>query len=104
MRRRPRARDRRALTGRAVCCIYHKPKAVGESSDESSSDDSGSDSDEAPDAGRGDDGAPPACGHAHGRRRARARPDAKAKRPPSPNAYEKVPRRRPGDGPAGPAA
>ena len=37
-----------------VCCIYHKPKAVDESSDESSSDDSSSSSDSDSDSGADD--------------------------------------------------
>ncbi|UNI20082.1 Type 1 phosphatases regulator ypi1 [Purpureocillium takamizusanense] len=85
-----------------VCCIYHKPKAVGESSDESSSDDSSSSSDSDSDSGAdgkkrsGDAKKTPACGHSHrhGRHRRRDQGD-KQKRPPSPNAYEKVPKYKP---------
>ncbi|KFA66663.1 hypothetical protein S40285_03030 [Stachybotrys chlorohalonatus IBT 40285] len=78
-----------------VCCIYHRPKAVGESSDESSSDSSDSDSDggSGPDHGhKGDHGNDHDCGHRHGRR---AKKDSKQKRPPSPNAYEKIPKPKP---------
>ncbi|KAI0861447.1 phosphatase inhibitor-domain-containing protein [Xylaria cubensis] len=94
-----------------VCCIYHAPKAVGESSDESSSDsssDSDSDSDpSSPDRASYDarekalaerkaraqqHGHGPDCNHEHGREQ-----DGKRKpvRRPSPNAYEKQPRRKP---------
>lgn len=91
---------------RSVCCIYHRPKGVDESSDESSSDSSSDSSDsEADDGGRrripsGDhkgkgkgskrdhncddhDG----HDHRHGRKG-----DGKQKRRPSPNAYERVPK------------
>lgn len=73
-----------------VCCIYHAPKEFGESSDESSSDSSGSDRDS------GDDGAArPArkngCGpghnHDHGKGKGKGKPRAR-----SPNAYEKMPK------------
>ncbi|RDA84754.1 hypothetical protein CP532_6930 [Ophiocordyceps camponoti-leonardi (nom. inval.)] len=87
-----------------VCCIYHKPKAVDESSDESSS---SSDSDSDSDSGDGADGGDrpagerPACGHGHGHdhghgrgRRPNDRRGGKQKRPPSPNAYEKVPKQK----------
>ncbi|KYK55740.1 Protein phosphatase inhibitor [Drechmeria coniospora] len=92
-----------------VCCIYHRPKAVDESSDESSSDsssDGSSDSDSGADRKQGGDGKKtPACGHAHhGRGKARGRrkkPDEKQKRPPSPNAYEKLPKQKPRDEPTG---
>ncbi|KAF2100806.1 hypothetical protein NA57DRAFT_74403 [Rhizodiscina lignyota] len=82
-----------------VCCIYHKPREVGESSDEDSSDDSSSSNDS--DSGADDGAARPV-------RRSRARRkhkhnhehdgnggegDAKDKaRKPSPNAYERVPK------------
>ncbi|VTT75579.1 unnamed protein product [Fusarium fujikuroi] len=86
-----------------VCCIYHKPKAVDESSDESSSD---SDSDS--DSGSDRDGAQPAggkrqsCGHEHGHSHGCGRRNGKGKekRAPSPNAYEKVPKPKPKDGPS----
>ncbi|KAI1745478.1 phosphatase inhibitor-domain-containing protein [Xylaria scruposa] len=94
-----------------VCCIYHAPKAVGESSDESSSDsssDSDSDSDLSSDDKASYDAREralaqrkakaqqhshgPNCNHEHGREQ-----DGKRKpvRRPSPNAYEKQPRRKP---------
>jgi len=69
-----------------VCCIYHKPKGVEESSDESSSSDSDTDSE--PESRDGDK--MPACGHSHR--------GSKQKRRPSPNAYEKVPKQKPKDG------
>lgn len=97
-----------------VCCIYHKPRAVGESSSEedSSSSDSDASSDESDGArsvggkrGRGknhnhdhdgDD-----CGHSHDHGHGSRRQPRK----PSPNAYEKMPRydvkplsRQPGSG------
>ncbi|KAL2260999.1 hypothetical protein VTK26DRAFT_4812 [Humicola hyalothermophila] len=92
-----------------VCCIYHRPRGVDESSDESSSSsDSDSDSDcdgRAGDADRaGKDGHGHGCnGHSHGR----GRPDGasgRRRRQPSPNAYEKMPRYdkpRKSDGPGG---
>ncbi|OAA52427.1 Protein phosphatase inhibitor [Beauveria brongniartii RCEF 3172] len=85
-----------------VCCIYHKPKAVDESSDESSSDsssssDSESDYEERMRRGRGrngsgrdEDGHREGCDHAHDH--GHGKPNDKQKRPPSPNAYEKVPK------------
>ncbi|CAH0001492.1 unnamed protein product, partial [Clonostachys byssicola] len=77
-----------------VCCIYHKPKAVDESSDESSSDsDSDSSSDE-PDADHRGKGKQ----HDHDHRRCdrKGKRDGKGnKRAPSPNAYEKVPKPKP---------
>jgi hypothetical protein len=86
-----------------VCCIYHRPKAVGESSDESSSDssDSDSDSDSQPDGARPANGKGKDCGHGHGHNhdhgRGRKSKKGKDKRAPSPNAYEKVPKPRPKD-------
>ncbi|OAA70469.1 Protein phosphatase inhibitor [Cordyceps fumosorosea ARSEF 2679] len=85
-----------------VCCIYHKPKAVDESSDESSSDsssDSESDYEERMRRGRGRNGKGPekdgdhheGCDHAHDHDDGKSR-EKKEKRPPSPNAYEKVPK------------
>ncbi|RCI16297.1 hypothetical protein L249_2395 [Ophiocordyceps polyrhachis-furcata BCC 54312] len=78
-----------------VCCIYHKPKAVDESSDESSSSDSDSSDSDSGDGADGEDGPAgkmPACGRG---RRPDDRRGAKQKRPPSPNAYEKVPKQKP---------
>ncbi|PHH77892.1 hypothetical protein CDD80_95 [Ophiocordyceps camponoti-rufipedis] len=78
-----------------VCCIYHKPKAVDESSDESSSSDPDSDSDSGRES-KGSDhrhGKTPSCGH--GGDRPAGRRSGKQKRPPSPNAYEKVPKQKP---------
>ncbi|KAI0443176.1 phosphatase inhibitor-domain-containing protein [Xylaria telfairii] len=91
-----------------VCCIYHAPKAVGESSDESSSDSSSSSSsDSDPDSDEkgsydareraiaqrkardGQHSHGPDCNHDRGR-------DSRHKptRRPSPNAYERQPRRK----------
>ncbi|KAJ3497783.1 hypothetical protein NLG97_g1637 [Lecanicillium saksenae] len=87
-----------------VCCIYHKPKAVDESSDESSSDSSSDSESDYEDRmrrskarngkGRDKDGGHEGCDHSHDhdhdhdhdKRR------EKQKRAPSPNAYEKVPK------------
>ncbi|KAK2065991.1 protein phosphatase inhibitor [Colletotrichum caudatum] len=95
-----------------VCCIYHRPKAVEESSDESSSDSSSDSSDsEADDVGRRripsgdhkgkgkgtkrdhdhDCGDHDHEGHRHGRQGGRGGEDKKTRRP-SPNAYERVPK------------
>jgi len=82
-----------------VCCIFRPARPFGESSsEESSSDNSSSDSDSDMD---NDDRARPTgnshgCGdhshrphnHVHSRRKSRRGP----KRPPSPNAYEKMPK------------
>ncbi|KAK8180570.1 phosphatase inhibitor-domain-containing protein [Phyllosticta capitalensis] len=80
-----------------VCCIYHKQREFGESSDESSDDSSDSDSDSEPDnstarpsrnsGARGrprhsHDHGEGSCGPKKGNARARKR---------SPNAYEKMP-------------
>ena len=81
----------------AVCCIYHRPKAVDESSDESSSDSSSSDSDSEP-SGAKPVGGKRDCGHDHGRReRGRGSKKGKEKRTPSPNAYEMIPKVKPKD-------
>ncbi|KAK4067108.1 uncharacterized protein Triagg1_7836 [Trichoderma aggressivum f. europaeum] len=86
-----------------VCCIYHRPKGVDESSDESSSDSSSdSDSDSEAEsrrkkkAGGDKDG----CGHSHdhGHRHHHGRGKRNSqKRAPSPNAYEKIPKPKPKD-------
>lgn len=54
-----------------VCCIYHAPRAVGESSSESSSesDSSSSDSDSESDGGNGDDGRARMGGKGKGKKR-----------------------------------
>ena len=94
-----------------VCCIYHRPKGVDESSDESSSDSSSSDSDSdsGGDASRNrrmDDGKArkhsrdcpdhdhSADHHRHSRQ-PRRRDGNEPRRRPSPNAYEKVPKSKP---------
>jgi protein phosphatase 1 regulatory subunit 11 len=91
-----------------VCCIYHKPRPVGESSDEedsSSSSDSDASGSESP-----DDGAARAVGGKRGRKSRRAHKHDhgddcgqghvgdKGKRRPSPNAYEKMPKYNKGPG------
>jgi len=87
-----------------VCCIYHKPKGKGESSDEDSSSSSSSDeSDSEPDLSRAQpkrrarahnhphshNDHDPDCGDDHepGKGKGKARK-------PSPNAYERVPKRK----------
>jgi protein phosphatase 1 regulatory subunit 11 len=82
-----------------VCCIYHRPKDVGESSDESSSDSSdssGSDSEAGPSSrkarvggGDGKHNHDHCSGHRRGKRKPKKSGD---KRAPSPNAYERVPK------------
>lgn len=78
-----------------VCCIYHRPRAVGESDSESDSSDSDSDAGESPDdgsarpvggrRGRG-------CGHDHDHGHGHDSRTGKGKRKPSPNAYERLPK------------
>jgi len=86
-----------------VCCIYHAPRLIDESSDESSSDSSDGDS------GSGDDGAARPrrsngkkkhCEHGdhdHGHGKGDSTAKGKERRR-SPNAYEKQPKARPKDG------
>ncbi|GAB0141455.1 hypothetical protein EsHS_00002048 [Epichloe bromicola] len=74
-----------------VCCIYHKPKGVDESSDESSSS-SDSDTDSDAEKRRGNGKKARACGHGHSHGRKGGRGEGRRERAPSPNAYEKVPR------------
>lgn len=78
-----------------VCCIYHAPKPIDESSDESSSGDSSSDESD------NDDGAARPVGgrrrgHSHGHNHNHAHNTGKDRkdkgRARSPNAYEKMPR------------
>lgn len=83
--------ERGMLTSGEVCCIYHAPKGIDESSDESSSDgDSDSES--------GDDGSarPTRRGHGHGHGdHDHDHGHGKGKggrRERSPNAYEKIPK------------
>lgn len=84
-----------------VCCIYHAPKAVGESSDESDSSSSSSSSssdDSDSDAGQGSSRRAMDSDRVgkSGRRGRRGRDgDVKRTRKPSPNAYEKVPKPKP---------
>ncbi|GAB7342225.1 hypothetical protein MBLNU457_g0471t1 [Dothideomycetes sp. NU457] len=88
-----------------VCCIYHKPKGKGESSDEESSDSSSSsdESDSEPDLSRAQpkrrdrahnhllnhDDYGPDCGDHSGPGKGKGKA-----RKPSPNAYERVPKRK----------
>jgi len=81
-----------------VCCIYHTPKGIDDSSDESSSDSSS-------DGDSGDDGsARPARkqGHGHDHHHDRGTENGKGgkgkERARSPNAYEKVPKYKSGGG------
>jgi len=93
-----------------VCCIYHKPREAGDaSSDESSSSSSSDESDGEPDLSRAQPGRRrrqphdhPHNEHSHDRDQHAAShagdgPPSKGKgkaRKPSPNAYEKVPKRK----------
>ncbi|KAI9711421.1 MAG: hypothetical protein M1812_007166 [Candelaria pacifica] len=100
-----------------VCCIYHKPRAVGESSDESSdssSSDSNSDSEPDNSTARRSGGArrrglanehthnpEEGCCHSHGEGSVGGNTpegNVKARRKKSPNAYEKMPRKEVGKG------
>ncbi|KAJ4294291.1 Type 1 phosphatases regulator ypi1 [Kalmusia sp. IMI 367209] len=96
-----------------VCCIYHKPREVGESSDESSSDSS---SDEDSDSEPDNSTARPVGGRKSGRRGRKphghdhdhdghehdhgngegssGKSQKRQRRKPSPNAYEKMPKQR----------
>ncbi|KAL2160253.1 hypothetical protein VTH06DRAFT_1426 [Thermothelomyces fergusii] len=84
-----------------VCCIYHRPRGLDESSDSSSSSDSSgsdsSDSDSDAEGGRKPrdhhhhDHAHDCDGHSHSHR-GRAHGKRSRRRKPSPNAYEKMPR------------
>lgn len=77
-----------------VCCIYHAPKGIDESSDESSSD-SDSDSDSGDDgaarpAGKVGKGKAGGHGHNHGHGgKGKGKENGRAR---SPNAYEKMPK------------
>jgi protein phosphatase 1 regulatory subunit 11 len=85
-----------------VCCIYHKERAVGESSDESSdsSDDSSSGDDDGRVrrvGGRKEGEGKEDCGHGHGHGHNHGKEKGKGKgkkdrRKPSPNAYERMPK------------
>jgi protein phosphatase 1 regulatory subunit 11 len=82
-----------------VCCIYHAPRGIDESSDESSSDSDDSESDSGDDgsarpARRQDNHHGPGHNHNHDHGH-----DGKGKgkeRERSPNAYEKIPRAKSG--------
>lgn len=102
------------LIGELVCCIYHKPREVGESSDESSSDSSSDDSDSEPDNGearpaggrKGGDGRRGRRPHNHEHNHDHgehdhdepnggpSQPQKRPRRRPSPNAYEKMPKQK----------
>ena len=85
-----------------VCCIYHAPKGIDESSDESSSDSSGDESDS------GDDGSArpvggtkkgKGCGHGHEHGKGKGGGEGSGSgsgsgkvRKRSPNAYERMPK------------
>ncbi|CAL3972873.1 hypothetical protein PZA11_004127 [Diplocarpon coronariae] len=77
-----------------VCCIYHAPKGIDESSDESESDESDSDSgDEGgarPAGGKGKKRC--ANGHDHGGGNGEGSSQGRGARKRSPNAYERVPK------------
>ncbi|KAL2149569.1 hypothetical protein VTH82DRAFT_8220 [Thermothelomyces myriococcoides] len=78
-----------------VCCIYHRPRGIDESSDESSSSDSSDSSDSDSDGGgkrpRDHDHGHDCDGHSHSHR-GRGHGKKSRRRTPSPNAYEKMPR------------
>ena len=82
------------IGGNTVCCIYHAPKPIDESSDESSSDsddsesDSGDDGGARPARGGGAHGHGDGHDHNHGGK-GKGKPRAR-----SPNAYEKIPKPR----------
>lgn len=95
-----------------VCCIYHKPREAGNSSDDSSSSSSSDDSDNEPDLSRArparrsarphDHNHDDAGDHCHGddhdshgglNGSSTSKGKGKARKP-SPNAYEKVPKKR----------
>jgi protein phosphatase 1 regulatory subunit 11 len=77
-----------------VCCIYHRPRAVDESSDESSSSSSSSSDSDSDSDGKGrsrDHGK--SCRHGRHRKGKKASDgQGSEKRQPSPNAYERVPK------------
>ncbi len=85
-----------------VCCIYHAPKEVGESSSEDSSSDSDSDLDDTGEARmvggkKGNRGKERGDGHGHYHEHGDECGGGdgggkKAERKPSPNAYEKMPK------------
>lgn len=93
-----------------VCCIYHAPRAAGESSDEDSSDSSSSDSDSDPEPDNstarpsnragGQRGRRPHehdhddCEHDYNDAEGSSNPKKRSRprRKPSPNAYEKMPK------------
>ncbi|KAF1354894.1 phosphatase inhibitor-domain-containing protein, partial [Delphinella strobiligena] len=89
-----------------VCCIYHKPRETGESSSEESSS-SSDDSDSEPDTSRAQPANRRSAGHRHHRHTSDSEPcehehgpaDSKKEgkqkeRKRSPNAYERVPKRK----------
>lgn len=78
-----------------VCCIYHRPKPIDESSDESSSSSDSDDSDSGGGPPKDHDDECPGHKHSHrhnGRPRKRRSDGEKKDRRPSPNAYERVPK------------
>ncbi|KAI9739378.1 MAG: Type 1 phosphatases regulator ypi1 [Claussenomyces sp. TS43310] len=92
-----------------VCCIYHAPKGIDESSDESSSDENSSDDSE-------DDGSARPIGGGKGKGKGKGRKHnhdhrhggefekgkrSSSKRDMSPNAYEKMPKPKDGEGGGG---
>lgn len=79
-----------------MCCIYHRPRALDESSSESSSDSDSSNSDDSDNdndmratrrPGRRED-----CGHDHDHAEHNHPVKRAKRRRPSPNAYEKIPK------------
>ncbi|KAH7351151.1 type 1 phosphatases regulator ypi-1 [Rhexocercosporidium sp. MPI-PUGE-AT-0058] len=78
-----------------VCCIYHAPKGIDESSDESSSDSDG-ESDSGDDGSArmagGGKGKGKGCGHGHGHGHGNGNGEGGSARRRSPNAYERLPK------------
>ncbi|CDH55614.1 hypothetical protein RO3G_10091 [Lichtheimia corymbifera JMRC:FSU:9682] len=71
-----------------ICCIYHRPRAVGESSDEESSSDSSSSSSDSSDS---DNDHSDHCDHHHHRHQSKKIKKKRNPREASPNAYERQP-------------
>jgi len=93
-----------------VCCIYHKPRAIDDSSSDDSSGDSSSDSDSEPDNSQARPvGASKRNGrnqhkHNHDHRGSGDGSNPRAGRKSSPNAYEKMPKQKQKQKTSGPAS
>ena len=91
--------------GHIVCCIYHAPRNIDSSSDESSSDSDDSSSDNDDGAARMSDSGRKCAGdheghegHSHG---VKGKGKVRGNRAGSPNAYEKMPKPRGAGGASG---